>query len=279
MKNDTKALKVLLYTAGGAAALAGICAYMVAPGRRDREQRAPFMGRNYAHRGLHRIDKSVPENSIPAFEAAARIGYGVELDVHLTQDGEVVVFHDDDLVRLCGAEGKVEDKTLSELRQYKLCGTQYGIPTLKEVLEAINGRCPMIVELKKGGKRRELCRKTYDLLKGYDGRWCVESFDPRIVFWFRIHAPQALRGQLSTRMSELRKSTGPVQAFILSRLFLNFLTRPHFIAYEIGRKPLTVKLCELMGAMKVAWTSREWKTEEKNDAVIFQFYRPRVKYK
>ena len=279
MKNDTKALKVLLYTAGGAAALAGICAYMVAPGRRDREQRAPFMGRNYAHRGLHRIDKSVPENSIPAFEAAARIGYGVELDVHLTQDGEVVVFHDDDLVRLCGAEGRVEDKTLSELRQYKLCGTQYGIPTLKEVLEAINGRCPMIVELKKGGRRRELCRKTYELLKGYDGRWCVESFDPRIVFWFRIRAPEARRGQRATGMSELGKSPGPVQAFILSRLFLSFLTRPHFIAYEIGRKPLTVKLCELMGAMKVAWTSREWKTEEKNDAVIFQFYRPRVKYK
>ena len=71
MKNDTKARKVLLYTGAGAAALAGICAYMIAPGRRDREQRAPFMGRNYAHRGLHRIDKSVPENSIPAFEAAA----------------------------------------------------------------------------------------------------------------------------------------------------------------------------------------------------------------
>ena len=64
-----------------------------------------------------------------------------------------------------------------------------------------------------------------------------------------------------------------------ARLLLNFLARPQFIAYEIGRKPLTVKLCELMGAMKVAWTSREWKTEEKNDAVIFQFYRPRVKFK
>ena len=88
-----------------------------------------------------------------------------------------------------------------------------------------------------------------------------------------------LRGQLSTRMSELRRSTSPVQAFILSRLLLNFLARPQFIAYEIGRKPLMVRLCELMGAMKVAWTSREWKTEEKNDAVIFQFYRPRVKYK
>ncbi len=279
MKNDTKARKVLLYTGAGAAALAGICAYMIAPGRRDREQRAPFMGRNYAHRGLHRIDKSVPENSIPAFEAAARIGYGVELDLHLTRDGEVVVFHDDDLKRLCGADVRVEELTLEELRAYRLCGTQYGIPTFKEVLAAIDGRCPMIVELKQTARRRELCRKSYELLREYKGRWCMESFDPRMVLWYRAHAPEALRGQLSTRMSELRKSTGPVQAFILSRLFLNFLTRPHFIAYEIGRKPLTVKLCEFMGAMKVAWTSREWKTEEKNDAVIFQFYRPRVKYK
>lgn len=279
MKSDTKALKVLLYTAGGAAALAGVCAYMVAPGKRDKEQRAPFMGRNYAHRGLHKIDKSVPENSLPAFEAAARIGYGVELDVHLTRDGEVVVFHDDDLKRICGADGRIEDMTLDQLRQYRLCGTEYGIPTLKEVLAAINGRCPMIVELKKSGRRRELCRKAYELLKDYGGRWCIESFDPRMVLWFRVHAPEVLRGQLSTRMSELRRSTSPIQAFILSRLFMNFLTRPHFIAYEIGRKPLTVKLCEFMGAMKVAWTSREWKTEEKNDAVIFQFYRPRVKYK
>ena len=209
------ALKALMYTAGGALALSGACAFLVAPGKRDKEQRAPFMGRNYAHRGLHKIDKSIPENSLPAFEAAARIGYGVELDVHLTLDDELVVFHDDDLKRICGVEGKVEEK----------------------------------------------------------------SFDPRIVLWFRVHAPEVLRGQLSTRMSSLKKSTNRVQAFILSRLFTNFLTRPQFIAYEIGRKPLTVKLCEFLGAMKVAWTSREWKTEEKNDAVIFQFYRPRVKYK
>ena len=180
---------------------------------------------------------------------------------------------------ICGVEGKVEEKTLAELRQYRLCGTDYGIPTLAEVLAAIDGRCPMIVELKRGSRNRELCRRSYDMLKNYKGRWCMESFDPRMVFWFRVHAPEVLRGQLSTRMSSLKKSTNRVQAFILSRLFTNFLTRPQFIAYEIGRKPLTVKLCEFLGAMKVAWTSREWKTEEKNDAVIFQFYRPRVKYK
>ena len=218
------ALKALMYTAGGALALTGACAFLVAPGKRDKEQRAPFMGRNYAHRGLHKIDKSIPENSLPAFEAAARIGYGVELDVHLTLDDELVVFHDDDLKRVCGVEGKAEEKTLAELRQYRLCGTEYGIPTLAEVLAAIDGRCPMIVELKRGSRNRELCRRSYEMLKNYKGHWCMESFDPRMVFWFRVHAPEVLRGQLSTRMSSLKKSTNRVQAFILSRLFTNFLT-------------------------------------------------------
>ena len=94
-----------------------------------------------------------------------------------------------------------------------------------------------------------------------------------------MHAPEVLRGQLSARYSSLKKSAGKASAFALSRLLTNCLARPHFIAYEIGRKPLLVRLSELMGAMKVAWTSLEWKNEEKNDAVIFQFYRPRVKYK
>ena len=120
----------------------------------------------------------------------------MELDVHLTRDDEVVVFHDDDLKRICGAEGRIEDMTLAELRQYRLCGTQYGIPTLKEVLAAIDGRCPMIVELKKSSRRRELCRRTYEFLREYNGRWCIESFDPRIVLWFRVRAGGAARPAL-----------------------------------------------------------------------------------
>ncbi|MFR5781794.1 MAG: hypothetical protein ACLUEK_08145 [Oscillospiraceae bacterium] len=87
----------------------------------------------------------------------------------------------------------------------------------------------MIVELKRGSRNRELCRRSYEMLKNYKGHWCMESFDPRMVFWFRVHAPEVLRGQLSTRMSSLKKSTNRVQAFILSRLFTNFLTRPQFM--------------------------------------------------
>lgn len=271
--------KAGLIAAGALAAAAGITAFLVAPGKRDAGQRALFMGRNFAHRGLHRIDKSVPENSIPAFEHAARIGYGIELDVRITADGELVVFHDDELKRVCGVEGRLEDFTLGQLRALRLCGTDNAIPTLPEVLAAVAGRSPLIVELKRGHTNRELCRKVLEVMQTYSGPWCIESFDPRIVLWFRIHAPEVLRGQLSARYSSLRSSLGKFSAFALSRCLTNFITRPHFIAYEIGRKPLTVKLGELMGAMKVAWTSLEWKTEDKNDAVIFQFYRPRVKYK
>ena len=267
-----------LISAGAIAASAAAAAFLCAPGRIDRARRAPFMGRNYAHRGLHRIDKSTPENSVPAFEHAHRIGYGVELDVHITADGGLVVFHDDDTERMCGVPGRVEDMTLAELKALRLAGTDYAIPTLAEALEACGGS-PLIVELKRGGRNKELCRKVYEAMRGYPGPWCVESFDPKMVFWFRLHAPEVVRGQLSTRYASLRKSCSPVSAFILSRCLTNVLARPHFIAYEIGRRPLTVKLAAALGAMRVAWTSLEWKTEERADAVIFQFYRPRVKYK
>lgn len=272
-----KKLALCLGAAGVAAA--GAFAFLIAPGRRDEGLTAPFYGRNFAHRGLHKMDRSVPENSIPAFDAAARIGYGVELDVRLSADGEVVVFHDDDLKRICGVDSRVDELSWAELSRLNLCGTPNRIPLLSEVLAVIDGRCPIIVELKRCRRHAELCRKTYDILSQYHGRWCVESFDPRIVFWFRRHAPQVLRGQLSARMHELAPGCGKFQAFALSRLLTNFIARPHFIAYQVGRKPLSVRLCELMGAMRVGWTSLEWKTEEKYDAVIFQYYRPRVKYK
>jgi glycerophosphoryl diester phosphodiesterase len=278
--SKSKKLKTGLIVAGSAAAALGFATFLVAPGCVDKKTRAGFEGRNYAHRGLHKIDKSVPENSLPAFDAAAKIGYGVELDVHITADGRLVVFHDDTTDRVCGVEGRIEDMTWAEIAALRLCGTEYGVPLLSDVLAVIRNRCPMIVELKRGGNNRELCRKTYELLTQYGGRYCIESFDPTIVLWFRVHAPKVLRGQLASNPIEMAKGTSKLAAFAVGNLLTNFLTRPQFIAYGLeGRKPLTVKWCEFLGAMKVAWTSREWKNEEHNDAVIFQFYRPRVKYK
>lgn len=279
-KSKCSRLKTGLIAAGSAAAVLGIATFLVAPGGVDKKTRAGFEGRNYAHRGLHKIDKSVPENSLPAFEAAAKIGYGVELDVHLTADGRLVVFHDDTTDRVCGVEGRIEDMTWEQISALRLCGTEYGVPLLSDVLRVIDNRCPMIVEIKRGGHNRELCRKTCEALAAYGGRYCIESFDPTIVFWFRVHAPHVLRGQLASNPLDMAKGTSKLAAFAVGNLLTNFLARPQFIAYGLeGRKPLTVRWCEFLGAMKVAWTSREWKNEARNDAVIFQFYRPRVKYK
>jgi len=273
------ATKGIIYTAVGGAFAAAAAVYILAPGKADESMRAPFYGRNFAHRGLHKPDKSIPENSLPAFEAAARLGYGVELDVHITKDGRLAVFHDDELSRACGVKGRISGMSWEQLRHLRLFGTEHQIPLLSEVLETIGGRVPAIVELKRGGNNRELCEKTYELLKGYKGDFCVESFDPRIVRWFRRNAPKVLRGQLAYHPSDMAGDAGKLKAFLVGNLLTNFITRPHFIAYGIGRKPPTVRLCELLGAMKAAWTSHGPGNEKNNDAVIFEHYLPRVRYK
>ena len=183
--------------AAPAAACAGAFAFLVAPGRATRAQKAPFLCRNYAHRGLHTEDGSVPENSLPAFRAAAEAGYAVEMDVHLTADDQLVVFHDDTLERMCGVQGVIDDFTLAELRALRLGKTECVIPTFAEALEALGGRVPLLLEVKRGHDNRRLCALTLEALRTYTGPYCVESFDPTIVAWFRRNAPDILRGQLS----------------------------------------------------------------------------------
>ena len=264
---------------GAAAALVGVPLAMLAPGRATKRQRAPFQNMNFAHRGLHSRDMRVPENSLAAFELAASAGYGIELDVQLSRDGQVVVFHDDTLERVCGISARVDELSLDELRELRLCGTDERIPLLSEVLATVRGRGPLIVELKTGRRNRELCEKTYALLSDYRGEVCIESFDPTIVAWFRFHGRDLVRGQLAQPARRYDSSLPRPAAFLLSRGFTNFLCRPQFIAYRIGFKPLPVRLAERLGAMRFAWTSHEPRNEARNDAVIFEFYKPRQRFK
>ena len=263
----------------GAAAAVGLPLFLLAPGKVTKRQKAPFYGRNFAHRGLHSEDKSIPENSLEAFRLASRAGYGAEMDVHLTRDGQVVVFHDDTLDRMCGVPGRIEDKSYDELKLLKLCGTNQRIPLLTEVLELYAGRGPLIVELKTGSRNRELCEKTYAILSDYPGEVCVESFNPRILRWFRFHAKDIVRGQLATTMSDYDGAVSRQTAFMLSHCLLNFISRPQFIAYRIGYRPLTVRLSEAMGAMRFGWTAHNERAERGRDGVIFEFYRPQRIYK
>ncbi len=165
--------------AAPAAACAGAFAFLVAPGHATRAQKAPFLYRNYAHRGLHTEDGTVPENSLSAFRAAAEAGYAVEMDVHLTADDQLVVFHDDTLERMCGVPGVIDDFTLAELRALRLGDTDCVIPTFAEALEALGGRVPLLLEVKRGHNNRRLCALTLAALRTYGGPYCVESFDPR----------------------------------------------------------------------------------------------------
>lgn len=263
---------------GGAAA--GASLFLLAPGTSSRRQREPFMGTNVAHRGLHSRDKSVPENSLEAFRLAAEAGYGIELDVQFSKDKQVVVFHDDTLDRVCGVHARVDELTYDELKELRLCGSDQIIPLFTEVLGVIRGRSPIICELKNGRNNRELCEKTYEIISGYRGDICVESFNPMIVAWFRFHAKDLLRGQLAqpTRFYDAETMSAPL-AYALGHTLFNCLARPQFIAYRIGFRPLSVRMSELLGAMRVGWTSHEPRNEAGRDTVIFEFYRPKVKFK
>ena len=224
-------------------------------------QKEPFRNRNFAHRGLHSRDRSVPENSLKAFDLAAEAGYGIELDVQLSKDGQVVVFHDDTLNRVCGIDARVDELNYAELRDLSLLDTEEKIPLFSDVLAVIRGRGPLIVELKNGRSNKELCEKTCEMLRKYNGEVCIESFNPMIVAWFRFHAKEFLRGLL------------------LSRGMINFICRPQFIAYKIGKRPASINLSLALGAMNVGWTSHETRNEKGRDAVIFEFYRPKLIYR
>jgi glycerophosphoryl diester phosphodiesterase len=268
-----------------AAIILAALVFCTAPGRmslKAKHTASVFKGLCCAHRGLHTQDQRIPENSVPAFMAAREAGYGAELDVHLSKDGKVVVFHDDGLERACGIDRPVGSLDYGELAALSLFGTREHIPLLTEVLEAL-GDTPLIVEIKSAGaKNAELCAKTLDLLRANGVNWCVKSFDPRVGGWYRKNAPDVLRGQLSWRPSKLDTVSRPT-AFLIGNLLINFISRPHFISFGTGRRPLTVKLCGLMGAMKMVWTVRPGddtaKYEAENDTVIFEYITPNPHFK
>lgn len=269
--------RIIKLTAAAAGAL--FPWFLVAPNRNAARRCAEFKGINYAHRGLHNREKTVPENSMAAFRLAAQAGYGIELDVHLTRDGQLVVFHDDTLDRVCGHEGRVEDFSYEGLCRFTLCQTEERIPRFADVLENIDGASALIVELKAGRDKIQLCEKVYQCLKAYKGSVCVESFDPVCVAWFRKNAPEIVRGQLSMSKERYYPVLSKAKSFVASRCLLNFLARPDFIAYEIGKKPIAVRMSELMGAASFGWTALDDKSEDKLDGVIFQYYAPKARFR
>ena len=237
-------------------------------------------GWNYAHRGLH--GNGIPENSLAAFRAAVDRGYGAEFDVHLLADGGLAVIHDSKLLRTTGKEGRVEELTTGQLKDCFLEGTTETIPTFRQVLDTYSGRAPVIIELKPlGDNFAQLCEAACAEMEGFEGPWCMESFDPRVVHWLRRNRPDIIRGQLSENYLKMPQSKLPlVLKFVLTYHLENFLCRPDFIAYDFPtRKVLSNPICRrLWGLEAVTWTLRtpeDHETALKEGWIpIFENYRP-----
>ncbi len=272
-------LTVIKGTLEGGAVLAVLYMLAIMPRVFHRPDTTLFKKVYFAHRGLHDNASDAPENSMAAFRKAVEAGLGIELDVQVTKDGVPVVFHDFKLDRICRTEGKITECTYGELQAYTLCDSGARIPKLSEVLEMVDGRVPLIVEIKAETANVSCCAVIDRLLRAYRGAYCIESFNPLVLWWFRRNHGSVVRGQLSSnfrREGEYRS----ILYFVMTHLLLNFLTKPDFIAYnhkfsgEPGRR-----ICRrLYHHPAAAWTIRSQQDLEalrgEYDVFIFDSFLP-----
>lgn len=252
---------------------------MIGPRVFGRPGREAFKRWLYAHRGLHDNRSDAPENSMAAFRKAKEAGYGIELDIRLSKDRIPVVFHDFNLKRVCGVEGKVSDYTYEELQQFRLFDSPERIPKFEDVLALVDGKVPLIVEFKLETRDLSLCPIADELLSRYRGMYCMESFNPLGVWWYRCHRGHVMRGQLSDAFLQEGPYKGPLY-FIQQNLLTNFIGRPDFIAYR-SKYPRTLSrriCCGIFGAVGAAWTIKSQEELERAqrdfDIFIFEGFMP-----
>lgn len=234
----------------------------------------------YAHRGLHDNETDAPENSMAAFRKAVDAGFGIELDVQLSKDGFPVVFHDFILERVTGQPGKVCDYTYEELQRFPLFQSTERIPLLADVLRLVDGKVPLIVEIKVEWTDLSVCPAADALLQQYKGLYCVESFHPIVLFWYRRNRGNVLRGQLAEEFLKTGEFKGPLY-FALQNLLLNWLTMPDFIAYNHKHADnLSRSLCHhFYHHMAAGWTIKSQEeletAQEEFELIIFDSFIPR----
>lgn len=258
--------------------LALIYMFLISPRVKDPADMEALVG-SYAHRGLW--DAKVPENSLGAFELACRNKYGIELDIQLSKDRKIVVFHDDNLKRMCGVDRRVCELTLAELKELRLKDTNETIPTFAEVLQLVRGRVPLLVEVKGEKPTKALCEGASAMLDAYRGAFCVESFSPLIIRWFKLYRPAYARGQLVTKITKGDRKGSPIVAFLLTHMMLNFLSRPDFIAINgnMRRRFEFIVGTKVFSAKGFIWTVKDQDDyatcRRAGHSVIFENFLPR----
>ncbi len=237
--------------------------------------------RPIAHRGLH--GGGLIENSLGAAQAAVAANYGIEIDVLMSKDGEVFVFHDDSLDRLTNEKGPLKARNAAELKQIALKGSDEKIPTLKQMLDTVAGKVPLLIELKSEWDGDEmLAIKVAELLQTYAGPVAAMSFDPAIVDALRKAAPGLPRGIVAEWKYKASEWPGLswFTRFKLAYLLHAFSTKPYFVSYSVNDLPALAPLIarHIIGMKLICWTVRSEQQRKRAlwwaEQITFENFRP-----
>ena len=231
-----------------------------------------------AHRGLH--DKNNPENSLPAFEKAIEHNFAIETDLQMTKDGVIVVFHDDYLDRMTDAVGDVREKTFDEIKNLTLKNSNQKIPTFDEFLSFVDGKVPLLIEIKDHKNIGIKEEKIADTLKNYKGKFAIQSFNPFITKWFKQHT-DFCAGILSCFFCDAKLAW--YKKLLLKNLYLVKNVKSDFVSYEATAGYTFNKLKKLKGKIPILfWTVKSKQDEQLFkqvcDNVIFEGYLPNNKF-
>ncbi|MDY0210274.1 MAG: glycerophosphodiester phosphodiesterase family protein [Acholeplasma sp.] len=189
----------------------------------------------YAHRGLHNASIGIYENTLAAFDEAIKHGFGIELDTNILKDGTVVVFHDKNLKRLCNVDVTLKDVTYDSIKDIKIMNTNETIHTLQEVLDYIDGKVPLMIEIKPFGDKTLHAKTVYELIKNQQKSIMIQSYNPYIVLWYKRNANTIIRGQISEFFKDSNFSF--LTRWIMKTLITNKLTKPDFVNYGLKDIP------------------------------------------
>ena len=229
-----------------------------------------LLNKPVAHRGLW--GDEIIENSITAYRNAVEKGYPIEIDVYVTKDDKLVSFHDKTLKRMTGADGFVYEKTLAELKELRLAGTDEQIPTFDEVLAICENKTPILIEIK-DQPNNTVVEKVIERLKSYKGEFALQSFNPLYIKKVKKLAPQFIRGILGTHDT---KNKSAFTRLIVKKMLLNFLIKPDFISYSYKGIPKYTKKSKKIPV--IAWTVTSAEIEKTVrpyiNNIIFEHYIP-----
>lgn len=211
-------------------------------------------GNLIAHRGFHNLKEGIPENSLAAFKRTIRNNYVIELDVHLTRDNKIVVFHDYNLKRACGVNKVIESCTYDELLKYNLFNTKHKIPLLSSVLNLVNGKVGLLIETKTINFNGNLERELSKLLDDYNGSFAIQSFNFFSINWFRKHKRKYVIGLLSSDFNE--RNISNLRKWIGKTLLMDIILRTDFISYDINALPSSYVQNKRKSKLVLGWTVR-----------------------